>query len=295
MSFSISVNTTSSFPVVTLNDNTNNSNAIIYAFGGILNAWNISIDEKLINVIDGFSSQEDAIANMSFAFKSAKLSPFVCRMDKGSYTFADEKYSIEKFYLQQHAIHGIVYDGLYEITNMFANEHKAELELLHYYKGNDAGYPFPYSLTVLWRLEANNKLTVTTTIQHRNQLAIPMADGWHPYFNLGTSVDDCTLQFDSNQQVEFDETLIPTGKKIADVRFIGPTSLKNIALDNCFKLNNDAKCILQTLNRMSVRFVNIVSCVTGHTSIGEIRGKKSKNLRWCKNGIYYRKSVGCNA
>lgn len=75
-----------------------------------------------------------------------------------------------------------------------------------------------------------------------------MADGWHPYFTLNNSIDDCTLQFDSTEQIEFDETLIPTGKKIKDERFINSSSLKGIELDNCFELANpgNSNCILKT-------------------------------------------------
>jgi aldose 1-epimerase len=74
-----------------------------------------------------------------------------------------------------------------------------------------------------------------------------MADGWHPYFTLGGSVDEWNIQFDSNTQLEYDAALLPSGKKLKDERFTKGGSLKDIQLDNSFELNaaiEGAKCIL---------------------------------------------------
>jgi aldose 1-epimerase len=103
-------------------------------------------------------------------------------------------------------------------------------------------------MLINWQLTAGNRLTVTTTVFHHNTSAIPIADGWHPYFTLGTPVDDYTLQFDSDIQLEYNADLLPTGKKITDTRFRKGCSLASIQLDNSFELATDiaaAKCILQ--------------------------------------------------
>ncbi|MFY7965935.1 MAG: hypothetical protein ACOVO1_13635, partial [Chitinophagaceae bacterium] len=59
--------------------------------------------------------------------------------------------------------------------------------------------------------------------------------------------DNCTLQFDATEMLEFDESCIPTGKLVSDNRFVKTTSLKNINLDNCFLLSNihQPKCVLK--------------------------------------------------
>ncbi len=64
---------------------------------------------------------------------------------------------------------------------------------------------------------------------------------------MDVPVDECFLEINSKQQVEFDNELIPTGKLISDDRFVQPISLQNIELDNCFKLNNNttSNCILK--------------------------------------------------
>jgi aldose 1-epimerase len=150
----------------------------------------------------------------------------------------NEKYKIEKFYLGENAMHGTVYDAMYEIAETQANEDFALVELLYQYKGEDKGYPFAYNIKLVWKLETKNKLSVTSTIQHSNSFAIPYCEGWHPYFKLDAPIDNCTLQFDATEMLDFDENLIPTGKLVNDDRFTNPTLLKNINLDNCFLLSN---------------------------------------------------------
>jgi aldose 1-epimerase len=248
MGFEASILPQSGHPVITLTDLATGSQAEIYGFGGLLNAFRIPTKEGLVNVIDGFLSVQDAITNITNGFKSAKLSPFVCRMHRGKYVFENKQYTIQKYFLAGHAIHGLVYDGAFEVTGTDANSNKAAVTLSYHYKGTDAGYPFPYKMIINWALEAGNKLTVTTTLSHQNQTSIPIADGWHPYFSLGGSVDDHLLQFDSDCQLEYNADLLPTGKKFTDTRFTNGLSLHGIELDNSFELdinNPTAKCILQ--------------------------------------------------
>jgi aldose 1-epimerase len=246
MSFSVTVNKNQTHPTIVLKAGT--SEAEIHCYGGFLNSFTIHKGEQSINIIDGFGSVDDAIENMTPAFKSALLSPFTCRMNQGDYIFDGKSYHVNKFYLPPHAIHGLLYDAVHTITATSSDENYVSVTLEYNYNKEDNGYPFSFTLEHVWKLEEGNKLSVTSTIVHNNTHAIPYAQGWHPYFNLGTSVDECTLQFDSNIQLEFDETLLPTGKKLEDSRFSKDNSLENIFLDNCFVLNNGGKCVLKNKN-----------------------------------------------
>ncbi|MCX6206721.1 MAG: aldose 1-epimerase [Bacteroidetes bacterium] len=247
MSFEVFIDHSQSAPVIILKDLQNQTSAEIYALGGILNAFTISKSGKSSNLIAGFDSVDDAKLNLTNGFKSAKLSPFVCRMAAGKYQWNEDTFQIEKFFLEKHAIHGIVYDAVYQIQSTRADGNSASVELFYAYPGYEKGYPFPYLIQLLWKLEQGNKLTITTTITNANPSAIPISDGWHPYFTLGDSVDDYTLQFDSHQQVAFDTELLPTGELINDDRFTNGGSLKGVFLDNCFLLDastHHPKCIL---------------------------------------------------
>lgn len=260
MPFEVSINEQEAFPVIMLKDTDTGSEAEIYTFGGLLNAFNIPVNKSSVNVVDGFTSVSDVVKNITNGFKSAKLSPFVCRMRKGSYLLGDKTFRVNKHYLGEHAIHGLLYDSIYKVMHSESSNTKASVTLEYPYEGTDEGYPFPYNITLNWKLEsclsgrqAGNKLTVATTVSHHNPQSIPFADGWHPYFTLGDSIDSCTLQFNSIEQLEYDTDLLPTGKKIADTRFINGCSLQDISLDNSFELAASGKCVLSNeLLRLTV-------------------------------------------
>jgi aldose 1-epimerase len=247
MRFTVTTDHSENAPTIRLKDTITQTEAEIFSFGGLLNAFNIQLNNKTFNCIDGFTSVEDAKQNITNGFKSAKITPFVCRLNNGEYDWDDIHYKTHKFYLDKHAIHGLVYDQPFEILTTYADEHHATVGLRYKYTGTDAGYPFAFELLINWKLEKENKLSVTTTVLHHNKHSIPLADGWHPYFTLGNDADDYHLKFDSNTQIEFDGSLIPTDKELNDERFINSTSLQNIVLDNCFVLNNPghSTCILK--------------------------------------------------
>jgi len=255
MSFEVSIDTRQQHPIITLKNG--NTSSEIYAFGGFVNAFSVQTDNGLLNVIDGFNSVEDAIANATNGFKSSFLSPFTCRMHKGEFTFADANYKIEKFYLPPHAIHGLLFDAVYDIVDTLSNDSEASVTLQHTYLATDSGYPFTFTVQHVWALKAKNELSVTTTVHHTNTSVIPYAQGWHPYFTLGNTIDNYTLQFDSNTMLEFDSTLLPTGNDVARNEFALGTSLNGVFLDNCFKLDatgNQPKCVL-SYNGVSITIV----------------------------------------
>src|SRR4051794_23995217 len=109
MSFSVQIDEEDLFPVIKLKDNRNKTEAEIYSFGALLNAFTVEVKNRKGNVIDGFASPADAKRNITKTFKSAKLSPFVCRLQKGEYNFDGEAYTIDKFYLDSEAIHGLLF------------------------------------------------------------------------------------------------------------------------------------------------------------------------------------------
>lgn len=247
MPFEIQVDASQEYPIILLKDALTNCQASIYSFGGFLNAFSLPLNGISQNIIAGFESVADAKMQITSGFKSAKLAPFVCRLWEGKYSFNNQSYQIEKFYMGTHAIHGIVYDAVYAIKSTETSADKASAVLEYNYTGTDQGFPFSFTLTLEWTLTTGNKLSITSTVTNTNDCSIPFSDGWHPYFNLGNSVDNYRLQFDSNQQLEFNADLLPTGRFITDNRFTEGTLLKGINLDNCFVLNNalaNPQCIL---------------------------------------------------
>jgi aldose 1-epimerase len=226
---------------------------IIPSAGAALRMLEVAInshdqEKKWLNVIDGVKDKHDFDVNFTKdGFKGAKLSPFVCRLNKGVYEWNDIKYQVGKspgsscFYDDNHhALHGLIFDAPFQINKVGANSQRAECQLFHCYDGVtvDSGYPFAFHINISYILESENKLTITTTVQNCSGTKIPISDGWHPYFQLAESIDSSFLQFQSRKMVEFNSDLLPTGNLLDEAKWNQDegVSLNNIQLDNCFVL-----------------------------------------------------------
>jgi aldose 1-epimerase len=254
MAFEIIVQEALNYSVITLRNTETKHEAEIFSFGALLNGFRFPFENSVINIVEAFSSAEEARQKITPFFRSAKLSPFVCRMKDGKYNFHGKEFQIEKFYLKEHALHALLYDAVFEIKGSRTDQESAAIVLHHHYDGSDNGYPFEYDIEVEWKLSEGNMLSCKTSVSHTNPFAIPYADGWHPYFTLDTTIDDCYLQFDSDTMVEFDKSLIPTGKMIKDERFKNKNYLKDVVLDNCFVLDKSSSQPRITFSSEKLRF-----------------------------------------
>ncbi|MEP7229462.1 MAG: aldose 1-epimerase [Ginsengibacter sp.] len=236
--FSIQKKEENGFRKIILTDNISKTFAeIIPSCGAILHAFAADNKGEFLNVVESYESAQDFKVNVTAkGFRGSKLSPFVCRLNRGSYHFGEKDYKIEKYYMGESAIHGILYDKDFKITGETSNELHASVSMKYEYKAEDAGYPFNYDCVITWQLEKDNKLTVTTECINKDEGLIPMQDGWHPYFSLGDSIDDLQLEFQSKELVEFDEELLPTKNTIPYHDFNSLKKIGSTFLDNCFKL-----------------------------------------------------------
>ena len=226
------------FDKILLTDNASESRVeVVPGCGAMLHAFTVGYGTDAINIIDSYDNKrafdESAEAN---GFKGLKLSPFPCRIPNASYRFNNRQYHFTNFLLNGSAIHGLLYKQPFRLVQEQATENFAGIRVLHQYKGVDAGYPFPYDCIIDYRLEKENTLSITTTIKNTGASALPIADGWHPYFTFGGKVDDLELQFQSQEVMEF-INLIPSGKILPYTAFSSPARIGETALDNSFVLD----------------------------------------------------------
>lgn len=222
---------------IELADTSTNTLAEVYAFGALLNKFLFEHPNGTLNVIDGYESPEEALRDITPLFKSAKLSPFVCRVKEGKYHFGEQEHQLNKYFTKGNAIHGLVYDRTFDVIETAAKSDHALVKLQLEYEEEDEGFPFKYRSEVTYRLYTGNALSLTTEIFNLDNKLMPVTDGWHPYFTLGVPVDECQLEFQSKEIVDFDDSLIPTGILHPYQEFGSLKDLGNASFDNCFTVN----------------------------------------------------------
>jgi len=238
MEFSIATISEEGLAQVVLTDPASRTKIIILPqYGAMLHAFVVEKDGSMFNVIDNYSNTDEIEKDLSTSFKSSKLSPFVCRIPAGKYVYDGHEFELQHKFMDGSAIHGLLYNRPFKQTDSFFDEQKASVLFKYNYKEEDDGYPFNYTCEIRYTLLPQNTLQVQTTIINLDDLPIPMADGWHPYFTLGGKADDWLLYFDANALVEFDEKLVPTGRLLPYDTFHEPRRLGNTGFDNCFLLN----------------------------------------------------------
>lgn len=242
------------FRLVVLRDAVGGTSAqIIPSCGAILHGFSIPQQQGNLNVIDQYQSKQDLENNLTaHGFKSCKLVPFACRVKNAAYSFDGQQYQLQKFLLGKNAIHGLIYDKPFTVIAAHADENSAEVVMQYAYKGEEKGYPFDFDCIISYRLQQGNKLTISTTLVNKDSVAIPMQDGWHPYFTLGKKVDELELTLKTSKHVIFDEELVPTGEMVAYQEFYEGKKIGNKNFDDCFLLDqhvNGPACTLKDADK----------------------------------------------
>ncbi len=248
MSFEIIVKPISKFKEIIIRHPKNGIQITICTQGGLLNSWKLQNEKTNHEFIDG-NDFSNGWENFEMnGFKSGKMSPFSCRLQNGKYAHLGQEYTIDKFYLGAHALHGIIYDAIYEIESTTSNDLEASVILKHAYLGTDRGYPFPYTIQLIWTITIENKVSIQTVITNNSHQEIPMMDGWHPYFKLDDTIESNTLQFTNVGKIEYNNDLLPTGVIQTNTEFDKGKNLSEIHLDSCYILDPiHPYCILENV------------------------------------------------
>jgi len=166
MAYEVLVDDTLNHQVITLRNTETKHEVEILVCGDIMNAFRFPFENSVINIIAAFTSPEQARQEITPFFRGAKLSPFVCRLNKGKYNFHGKEFQIEKYYLGEHALHALVYDAVFEIKESITDQESAAIVLSHHYDGSDNGFPWEFDLQVSYKLTEGNMLSVETIVSH---------------------------------------------------------------------------------------------------------------------------------
>jgi len=258
MAFSVEHITVRSRPYIKLHNAEDFHVTIIPSLGAMLHAMEVPLNGSSLNLIDSYDDAEISEEAIATSFKGVKLSPWPCRIADGKYKFDKKDFTISKRFKDGSALHGLLFDQPFQYVDEYATEDTAWVLLRNGYEGTDPGYPYIYQCDVKYALHPGRLLEIETTIHNLSEGEIPIADGWHPYFQLGGKVDDWEIHFPAMSMVEFSERLIPTGMLVPYSKFNEPRKIGSTNLDNCFFLKiHEFKpvCTLSNpANNVSVHF-----------------------------------------
>jgi aldose 1-epimerase len=219
------------------NETSGESVSFIPEYAACINGLALRKGVHLHQLVHGCSSYEVLTDLGKRKFMGSKLFPFPNRIEDGLYTFNDEQYQLPINYPDEgHAIHGLVLEKSFEVVKELTTDEEASVSLQFDYDGGISGYPFPYVLTIDFILNVEG-FTCTSSVRNCAEKAIPVADGWHPYFTLNGLLDNFLLKIPSNEIVEVDERMIPTGAILTSAKYRMGAKIGEEAFDTCFAVS----------------------------------------------------------
>ncbi|MFT6986408.1 MAG: aldose 1-epimerase [Psychromonas sp.] len=211
---------------------------IIHGFGAIINKF--IVNNSPFSFIQGYQSGQELKDTNPFFSRSAKLFPFVNRLNNGCYHYQNSEYQLPANFpwSDQHAVHGLLYDQAFKIVEQQANADFAQVRVCFESKHLHEGFPFSIKLEIDYKIEADGQLTCHTDIVNTGLKTFPFADGFHPYFNLGQPLQNCLIQIPSCQHLETTDDL-PNGQVQQFTQFVNATSLADITLNDCYQFSDN--------------------------------------------------------
>jgi aldose 1-epimerase len=171
------------------------------------------------------------------------LAPWANRLDSDTYWVNGNPYALKpeiaNFRRDSHQkpIHGLLnYSPDWTLISAAADERSAHAtSRLEFGKHPDlmAQFPFAHTITMTYRL-AEGVLEVETTLCNQAREPLPVAIGYHPYFQLHDSHrDQWKIHLAARDHLLLSDQLIPTGER-KPVEFSDPHALETGPLDDVF-------------------------------------------------------------
>lgn len=221
---------------------------VIPAQGGLINQ--VSLGEPAIPLLDHLLDSEDVAENNRF--KQAILFPFPNRLKDGRYNHENTSYSFPINEPERgNALHGLVYDKEFSITELELTDDFGQLELSYIYHGQDDAYPFPFTLRVIYSI-SDTVFAIKFKVENTGSGILPYGIGWHPYFKTDQTAK---IKAPVAQRQLVNKRMLPTGEEQAydfgeDIRELSEE------LDTAFRLP-DSKTINLVLGDFNSKMLNL--------------------------------------
>ncbi|MFJ7936107.1 aldose epimerase family protein [Sporosarcina sp. NPDC096371] len=197
--------------------NQHNMSISLLNYGGIITEINVpNRHNQFENVVLGYKNYADYENNPNFL--GAIIGRVAGRIQDASFTIEDQTYAVEKNE-GIHQLHGGS-GGFHQViwtVNPFQTADTVGVTLTHTSEDGEGGYPGTIKVTVTYTLTNNNELIIDYAALSDKTTALTLTN--HSYFNLtgnlSATIHDHHVTMDSDDFIELDSGLIPTGKKLA--------------------------------------------------------------------------------
>ena len=171
------------------------------------------------------------------------LAPWANRLDQDSYYANGKQYRLNPDLANfrrdghQKPIHGLLtFSPLWRVIELRADHRGAwvtsRLEFWKY-PGLIAQFPFAHTIEMTYRL-VDGVLEVETSLLNQSTEPMPVAIGYHPYFQVHDAPrDEWTVHLAARDKLTLSAELIPTGER-TPVPYPDPLPLKGVTLDDVF-------------------------------------------------------------
>jgi aldose 1-epimerase len=171
------------------------------------------------------------------------LAPWANRIEGMSYTVNGKQYQLNgalgnlRLDGNKNPIHGLVtFTKLWQVKEVVADQNGALVRMgLDCSRQPDwlAQFPFPYRMEITYKLTAGT-LEVITAVENLAAEAMPLAIGYHPYFQLSDAPrDEWEVTIPARELLVLSGKLIPTGERKPNPYAPG-LKLKGVVLDDVF-------------------------------------------------------------
>lgn len=170
-------------------------------------------------------------------YASSILFPFANRIKDGKFHHEGKEHILfcnetEK----NNALHGLVYDKLFECTKTDLTSDYGTLTLKYDNQGDCKGFPYKFQIDLKYTLTEDN-FRLEVNISNADDQTFPFTLGWHPYFSTA-DLKKSTLVFDGHQKYHCDEQQVVSGASPFDLQM--PLLLKDLKFDDGFSLKSGA-------------------------------------------------------
>jgi len=185
-------------------------------YGGIITDISVpNRNNELENVVLGYKNYSDYEDNPNYF--GAIIGRVAGRIRNASFTIQNQTYSLDANEGGHH-LHGAG-GGFHQViwqSSSFQTDDKVGVTLSHRSLDGEGGYPGTIEVSVTYTLTNNNELILDYSGTSDTTTVLTMTN--HSYFNLSgnltASIHNHHVTMESNEYVELDKELIPTGSKI---------------------------------------------------------------------------------